>query len=86
MDFQGMTKVFPTPQEPQCFTDPVIPISRQADSRDGGPYKEKITLPGTSATVSMLARVTARAPEEAYLHSKLRNIYLIPFRIKGKKT
>ena len=40
-----------------------IPISGQSDSRDGGPYKEKITLPRTSADVSVLDCVTALEAE-----------------------
>ena len=40
----------------------VVPISGQADSRDGAPYKEKRTLPGAPADVPHFVCVTARAP------------------------
>ena len=36
-----------------------VPISGQADSRDGTPYKEKKTLPGAPADVSHFVCVTA---------------------------
>ena len=36
-----------------------VPISGQADSRDGAPYKEKKTLPGAPADVSHFVCVTA---------------------------
>ena len=39
-----------------------IPISGQADSRESVPYKEKRTLPGTSADVSEFVCVTAHGP------------------------
>ena len=43
----------------------VVPISGQADSRDGVPYKEKRTLPGAPADVPHFVCVTARGlPEE----------------------
>ena len=38
----------------------VVPISGQADSRDGVPYKEKRTLPGAPADVPHFVCVTAR--------------------------
>ena len=40
-----------------------VPISWQAHSRDIELYKEKRTLPGTSADVSVLVCVTALGPE-----------------------
>ena len=40
-----------------------VPISGQADSRESVPYKEKRTLPGTSADVSEFVCVTAHCPE-----------------------
>ena len=39
-----------------------VPISGQADSRDGTPYKEKKTLPGAPADVSHFVCVTAHCP------------------------
>ena len=39
-----------------------VPISGQADSRDGAPYKEKKTLPGAPADVSHFVCVTAHCP------------------------
>ena len=39
-----------------------VPISGQADSRESVPYKEKRTLPGTSADVSEFVCVTAHGP------------------------
>ena len=38
----------------------LVPISGQADSRDGAPYKEKRTLPGAPADVPHFVCVTAR--------------------------
>ena len=37
----------------------LVPISGQADSRDGVPYKEKRTLPGAPADVPHFVCVTA---------------------------
>ena len=62
----------------------VVPISGQADSRDGAPYKEKRTLPGAQADVSEFACVAApgdpargRAPISAFAFG---NVNPIPFR------
>ena len=41
-----------------------VPISGQADSREYAPYKEKRTLPGTTADVSWFVCVTALGPVE----------------------
>ena len=40
-----------------------VPISGQADSRESVPYKEKRTLPGTTADVTWFVCVTAPGPE-----------------------
>ena len=58
----------------------VVPISGQADSRDGVPYKEKRTLPGAPADVSWFVCVAALAPERAISVSGFGNINPIPFR------
>ena len=59
-----------------------IPISGQADSREYAPYKEKRTLPGTTADVSWFVCVTATGPTEArpISVSRFGNINPIPFR------
>ena len=57
-----------------------VPISGQADSRDGTPYKEKKTLPGAPADVSWFVCVAASAPERAISVSGFGNINPIPFR------
>ena len=41
-----------------------VPISGQADSREYVPYKEKRTLPGTTADVTWFVCVTALGPAE----------------------
>ena len=80
-DFQGTTEVHRTPQEPRCFTGTGIPISGQADSRESVPYKEKRTLPGTSAVVSEFVCVTAHDPAKgANSVARFGNINPIPFR------
>ena len=57
-----------------------VPISGQADSRESVPYKEKRTLPGTSADVSEFVCVTALSPERPISVSGFGNINPIPFR------
>ena len=57
-----------------------VPISGQADSRDGAPYKEKKTLPGAPADVCWFVCVAASAPERAISASGFGNINPIPFR------
>ena len=71
-DFQGTTEVHRTPQEPRCFTGTAVPISGQADSRESVPYKEKRTLPGTSAAVSEFVCVTAHDPARSQLRCQVR--------------
>ncbi len=56
------------------------PISGEADSRVYVPYKEKKTLPGTSADVSEFVCVTALVPEGTISETRLGNINPIPFR------
>jgi hypothetical protein len=60
--------------------DIIIPISGQTDFRDSISYKEKTTLPGASADVSMLECVTALDPEGPISVSQFGNINPIPFR------
>ena len=57
-----------------------VPISGQADSRECAPYKEKRTLPGTSADVSSFVCVAALDPEGPISASGFGNINPIPFR------
>lgn len=58
-----------------------IPISGQADSRESVPYKEKRTLPGTSADVSEFVCVTAHGPDKGpNSDAGFGNINPIPFR------
>ena len=57
-----------------------VPISGQADSRESVPYKEKRTLPGTSADVSQFVCVAALDPEGPISVSEFGNINPIPFR------
>ena len=58
-----------------------VPISGQADSRESVPYKEKRTLPGTSAVVSEFVCVTAHDPAKgANSVARFGNINPIPFR------
>ena len=57
-----------------------VPISGQADSRDSVPYKEKRTLPGTTADVSEFGCVTALDPEGPISACRFGNINPIPFR------
>jgi hypothetical protein len=57
-----------------------VPISGQADSRESVPYKEKRTLPGTSAGVSEFVCVAALDPEGPVSVSGFGNINPIPFR------
>ena len=57
-----------------------VPISGQADSRDGAPYKEKRTLPGVCADVSHFVCVTAHGPKGPFSVSRFGNINPIPFR------
>ena len=57
-----------------------VPISGQADSRECIPYKEKRTLPGTSADVSWFVCVTALDPEGPISVARFGNINPIPFR------
>ena len=57
-----------------------VPISGQADSRESAPYKEKRTLPGTTADVSSFVCVAALDPEGPISTSRLANINAIPFR------
>ena len=57
-----------------------VPISGQADSRESVPYKEKRTLPGTSADVSEFVCVAALDPEGPISVSRFGNINPIPFR------
>ena len=59
-----------------------VPISRQADSRESVPYKEKTTLPGTRASVSEFVCVAALFPEGTISVSRFRNVNLIPFRLR----
>ena len=82
LDFQGPTQTHRTPQEPRCFTETRAPISGQADSRGGVPYKEKRTLPGVHADVSNFAYVTVHGPEGPISVSRFGNINPIPFRSK----
>ena len=58
----------------------LVPISGQADSRDGVPYKEKRTLPGAPADVPHFVCVTARGSREPISVSRFGNINPIPFR------
>ena len=80
--FQGAVEARRTPQEPRCFTETRAPISGQADSRGGVPYKEKRTLPGVHADVSNFAYVTVHGPEGPISVSRFGNINPIPFRSK----
>ena len=57
-----------------------VPISGQADSRESVPYKEKRTLPGTSADVSQFVCVAAHDPEGQFSASECGNINPLPFR------
>ena len=57
-----------------------VPISGQADSRESVPYKEKRTLPGTTADVSSFVCVAALDPEGPISTSGFVNINPIPFR------
>ena len=57
-----------------------VPISGQTDSRESVPYKEKRTLPGTSAAVSEFVCVTARDPRGPISVSGFGNMNPIPFR------
>ncbi len=57
-----------------------VPISGQADSRESVPYKEKRTLPGTSAGVSEFVCVAALDPERPVSVLGFGNINPIPFR------
>ena len=57
-----------------------VPISGQADSRESVPYKEKRTLPGTSAVVSEFVCVTAHGPKGPNSDAGFGNINPIPFR------
>ncbi len=56
------------------------PISGQAASRESDPYKEKRTLPGTSADVSWFICVAALDPEGPISVARFGNINPIPFR------
>ena len=60
-----------------------IPISSQADSRDCGLYKEKITLPGTPADVSMLVSVTGLDPEGPISIASTGILTCFPFASEG---
>ena len=57
-----------------------VPISGQAESRESVPYKEKRTLPGTTADVTWFVCVTALDPERPISMSGFGNINPIPFR------
>ena len=57
-----------------------VPISGQTDSRESAPYKEKTTLPGTTADVSWFVCVAALDPEGPISASRFGNINPIPFR------
>ena len=50
----------------------LVPISGQADSRDGAPYKEKRTLPGAPADVPHFVCVTAHGPLRTNLRVQVR--------------
>ena len=57
-----------------------VPISGQTDFRESAPYKEKRTLPGTSANVTWFVCVTALGPQRPISLSGFGNINQIPFR------
>ena len=57
-----------------------VPISRQSNSRESAPNKEKRTLPGIDAGVSVIGCVTALGPEGPISTVKSGNINPIPFR------
>ena len=58
----------------------LVPISGQADSRESVPYKEKRTLPGTTADVAWFVCVAALDPGGPISASGFGNINPIPFR------
>ena len=57
-----------------------VPISGQAASREGAPYKEKRTLPGAPADVSHFVCVAARDHDGPFSVSGFGNINPVPFR------
>ena len=59
-----------------------VHISGQADSMESDPYKEKRTLPGTSADVTWFACVAAlgSSEDEPISVARFGNINPIPFR------
>ena len=63
-----------------------LPISGQTDSRVDAPYQEKRTLPGTRASVSEFACVTALGAGAPISASRFGNINPIPFRSAGATT
>ena len=59
----------------------IVPLSGQADSREFDPYKEKRTLPGTTADVCEFVCVAALDPCGSLSVSRFGNINPIPFRV-----
>uniref|UniRef100_K1PG44 Uncharacterized protein n=1 Tax=Magallana gigas TaxID=29159 RepID=K1PG44_MAGGI len=71
-DFQGTTEVHRTPQEPRCFTGTISLSPGKPIPGSPFPYKEKRTLPGTSAVVSEFVCVTAHDPARSQLRCQVR--------------